>query len=37
MSPDAIIGQRTDAISRIRMNRWLDSEGFAEGPVEPCS
>lgn len=31
MSPDTIIGQRTDAIARIRMSRWLDSEGIAVG------
>lgn len=34
MSPDTIIGQRTDAIARIRMSRWLDNEGIAEGPGE---
>lgn len=34
MSADTIIGQRTDAIARIRMSRWLDSEGIAEGSGE---
>lgn len=34
MSADTIIGQRTDAIARIRMSRWLDSEGISEGPGE---
>ena len=32
MSPETIIGQRTDAIARIRMSRWLENEGISEGP-----
>ena len=31
MSLATIIGQRTDASARIRMTRWLDNEGIAEG------
>jgi len=34
MSPETIIGQRTDAVARIRMSRWLGSEGIAEGSGE---
>jgi hypothetical protein len=32
MSRDTIVGQRTDAIARTRMERWLRNEGIAEGP-----
>jgi hypothetical protein len=32
ISRDTIVGQRTDAIARTRMERWLRNEGIAEGP-----
>jgi hypothetical protein len=31
MARETIIGQRTDAIARSRMERWLGSEGISEG------
>lgn len=34
MSRATIIGQRVDAAARIRMRRWLRSEGIGEGPGE---
>jgi hypothetical protein len=34
MSRETIIGQRVDAAARIRMRRWLRSEGIGEGPGE---
>jgi hypothetical protein len=32
VSRETVLGQRTDAFARVRMDRWLQSEGIAEGP-----
>jgi len=37
MSPDTITGQRTDAIARIRISRWLITRASPKGQGKPWS